>query len=168
MNRFFTLLLAASYLPAVGQSEYCLEGTVWDDDLGGCVSVILNSADINNDGCVQLGDLLDLLTAYGDCGDDVEDCPVVDWSGQTDAWSLYGSDIYDNASAHFNAQIGRRLAVNGNGSIVAVGSGGGGTTAPAEVLVFQRSDFSWVQLGQSLVGEDSGIQAVDLNESGKT
>ena len=70
MNRFFTLLLAASYLPAVGQSEYCLEGTVWDDELGGCVSVILNSADINNDGCVQLGDLLDLLTAYGDCGDE--------------------------------------------------------------------------------------------------
>ena len=168
MNRFFTLLWAASCLNAVGQSEYCLEGTVWDDELGGCVSVILNSADINNDGCVQLGDLLDLLTAYGDCDDDVEDCPVVDWSGQTEAWSLYGYDIYDNASAHFNAKIGRRLAVNGNGSIVAVGSGGGGTTAPAEVLVFQRSDFSWVQLGQSLVGEDSGIQAVDLNESGKT
>ena len=70
MNRFFTLLFAASCLTAVGQSEYCLEGTVWDDELGGCVSVILNSADINNDGCVQLGDLLDLLTAYGDCGDE--------------------------------------------------------------------------------------------------
>jgi len=27
-----------------------------------------NSADINNDGCVQLNDLLDLLSAYGDCG----------------------------------------------------------------------------------------------------
>ena len=70
MSRFFTLLLAASCLTAVGQSEYCLEGTVWDDELGGCVSVILNSVDINNDGCVQLGDLLDLLTAYGDCGDE--------------------------------------------------------------------------------------------------
>ena len=68
MNRLLTLLLAASCLTAVGQSEYCLEGTVWDDELGGCVSVILNSADINNDGCVQLGDLLDLLTAYGNCG----------------------------------------------------------------------------------------------------
>ena len=66
MNRFFTLLLAASCLNAVGQSEYCLDGTVWDDELQGCVSI--NSADINNDGCVQLNDLLDLLTAYGDCG----------------------------------------------------------------------------------------------------
>ena len=26
MNRFFTLLLAASCLTAVGQSEYCLDG----------------------------------------------------------------------------------------------------------------------------------------------
>ena len=66
MNRFFTLLLAASCLTAVGQSEYCLEGTVWDDELQGCV--VANPADINLDGCVQLNDLLDLLSAYGDCG----------------------------------------------------------------------------------------------------
>ena len=68
MNRFFTLLLAASCLTAVGQTGYCLEGTVWDSDLGGCVSQ--NSADINNDGCVQLNDLLDLLGAYNGCADE--------------------------------------------------------------------------------------------------
>ena len=44
----------------------CLPGTVWNEELGGCVST--NTADINNDGCVQLNDLLDLLSAYGDCG----------------------------------------------------------------------------------------------------
>ena len=49
----------------------CLSGTVWDSELGGCVSS--NTADINNDGCVQLNDLLDLLSAYGDCG--VEEAP---------------------------------------------------------------------------------------------
>ena len=67
MKRLITSMLVALCLQAVGQSEFCLEGTVWDDELGGCVGVLLNSADINNDGCVQLGDLLDLLTAYGDC-----------------------------------------------------------------------------------------------------
>ena len=43
----------------------CLNGQHWDWELNGCV--ITNPADINLDGCVQLGDLLDLLVAYGDC-----------------------------------------------------------------------------------------------------
>ena len=44
----------------------CLEGTIWSEELGGCI--VANPADINLDGCVQLNDLLDLLSAYGDCG----------------------------------------------------------------------------------------------------
>ena len=44
----------------------CLDGQHWDWELGGCV--ITNPADINFDGCVQLNDLLDLLSAFGDCG----------------------------------------------------------------------------------------------------
>jgi uncharacterized protein (TIGR02145 family) len=46
--------------------SFCGEGTVWDIATSTCISA--NTADINNDGCVQLNDLLDLLTAYGDCG----------------------------------------------------------------------------------------------------
>ena len=45
--------------------SFCGEGTVWDIATSTCISA--NTADINNDGCVQLNDLLDLLTAYGDC-----------------------------------------------------------------------------------------------------
>ena len=48
MNRFFTLLLAASCLTAVGQIE----------------------GDLTGDGCVQLDDLLELLGAFGTCGGD--------------------------------------------------------------------------------------------------
>ena len=47
----------------------CLDGQHWDWELNGCV--ITNPADINLDGCVQLNDLLDLLSAYGDCGAEV-------------------------------------------------------------------------------------------------
>ena len=47
-------------------SCHCLTGTVWDEGLGGCIGD--GSADINFDGCVQLNDLLDLLSAYGNCG----------------------------------------------------------------------------------------------------
>ncbi|MDA0946410.1 MAG: FISUMP domain-containing protein [Bacteroidetes bacterium] len=46
--------------------EYCIDGTIWNEELQGCVHG--QSADINNDGCVQLNDLLDVLSAYGDCG----------------------------------------------------------------------------------------------------
>ena len=45
--------------------ECCGEGMFWDWDLEECV--ITNPADINFDGCVQLNDLLDLLSAYGNC-----------------------------------------------------------------------------------------------------
>jgi uncharacterized protein (TIGR02145 family) len=46
--------------------QYCKEGTVWDEDIQGCI--VANPSDSNFDGCVQLNDLLDLLSAYGDCG----------------------------------------------------------------------------------------------------
>ena len=44
----------------------CTDGMYWDWDAQGCF--ITNPSDINLDGCVQLDDLLDLLSAYGDCG----------------------------------------------------------------------------------------------------
>ena len=45
---------------------FCGEGTTWDVASQTCI--VANPADINLDGCVQLNDLLDLLSAYGDCG----------------------------------------------------------------------------------------------------
>ena len=45
---------------------YCGPGTLWNNESEQCV--VANPADINLDGCVQLNDLLDLLSAYGDCG----------------------------------------------------------------------------------------------------
>ena len=44
----------------------CDLGLTWNWELSLCQD--LNPADINFDGCVQLNDLLDLLSAYGDCG----------------------------------------------------------------------------------------------------
>ena len=44
----------------------CGEGTVWDADSQTCI--VANPSDSNFDGCVQLNDLLNLLSAYGDCG----------------------------------------------------------------------------------------------------
>ena len=44
----------------------CGEGTVWYSDSQTCI--VANPSDSNFDGCVQLNDLLDLLSAYGNCG----------------------------------------------------------------------------------------------------
>lgn len=46
-------------------TAFCGEGTVWDPETQSCI--VANPADINLDGCVQLNDLLDLLSAYGGC-----------------------------------------------------------------------------------------------------
>ena len=43
----------------------CDQGLTWNWELSLCQN--LNPADINLDGCVQLNDLLDLLSAYGNC-----------------------------------------------------------------------------------------------------
>ena len=42
--------------------QYCKEGTAWDEVVQGCI--VANPSDSNFDGCVQLNDLLDLLSAY--------------------------------------------------------------------------------------------------------
>ena len=53
-----------------GSCEYftckCLNGTVWSDELEGCI--VENPTDSNLDGCTDLNDLMDLLGAYGICG----------------------------------------------------------------------------------------------------
>ena len=45
--------------------ESCGPGTVWDEETQACI--VAYPSDSNFDGCVQLGDLLDLLAAYGLC-----------------------------------------------------------------------------------------------------
>jgi uncharacterized protein (TIGR02145 family) len=45
---------------------FCGSGTQWDAISQTCI--VTNPSDSNFDGCVQLNDLLDLLSAYGDCG----------------------------------------------------------------------------------------------------
>ena len=47
-------------------ASHCGPGTIWDAELQMCIGD--GSGDINLDGCVQLNDLLDLLSAYGNCG----------------------------------------------------------------------------------------------------
>tara|TARA_B110000003_G_scaffold99958_1_gene102150 strand:- start:1505 stop:2404 length:900 start_codon:yes stop_codon:yes gene_type:complete len=70
MKRLFTLFL---FLISIGIHAQCLgpdcchTGTVWDLNLERCV--VANPSDTNGDGCVQLNDLLDILSDYGNCSE---------------------------------------------------------------------------------------------------
>ena len=68
-----TISVACNYDPAAtvndGSCDFltclCLDGTVWSDELNGCV--VENPTDTNLDGCTDLNDLMDILSAYGIC-----------------------------------------------------------------------------------------------------
>ena len=73
MKLLLTILFCASYYAAVGQSEFCLDGTVWNEALQGCVPY--NPSDLDQDGCVGMSDLIGHLSVLGTgCID-----PTVDW-----------------------------------------------------------------------------------------
>ena len=68
MKHLPTLSLLAILQVGWAQSEYCLDGTVWDAALGGCVPEVDQcdlQYDFNGDGSVGAGDLLMFLTAFG-------------------------------------------------------------------------------------------------------
>ena len=56
----------------------CGEGTTWNWEASECH--VSNPSDSNFDGCVQLTDLLDLLSAYDTCGDCGGDCSLANAS----------------------------------------------------------------------------------------
>ena len=89
----------------------CGEGMFWDWNLGECA--ITNPSDSNFDGCVQLNDLLDLLSAYGNCG-----------AGES-AWQCgedfeYGGDNYGTIQIGEQCWFSENLRSNyySNGSLV--------------------------------------------------
>ena len=54
-------------IPLVSAETACGEGTVWDTEAQHCV--IVNPSDTDFDGCVSMTDLLDLLSVFGTCNE---------------------------------------------------------------------------------------------------
>ena len=73
MKQFIAILLLCAGVTAYGQGQpcvadsCCLEGTIWDEVLGGCV--VANVSDTDFDGCVGINDFLVHLSNFGiGCG----------------------------------------------------------------------------------------------------
>lgn len=62
-----TSTFVVAQVPCPPPSDFCGEGTTWDDATQTCI--VAFPSDSNFDGCVQLNDLLDLLSTFGaQCG----------------------------------------------------------------------------------------------------
>lgn len=100
MNRLLALLLISSPFIALGQSEYCLDGTVWDANAMGCVPApapCTLDGDLTGDGVIGVLDVLELLTLFeqelpdldqdGICDEDddcfgvIDDCGICNGPG---------------------------------------------------------------------------------------
>ena len=85
----------------------CGEGMHWDWELEQCQNTL--PGDTNGDGCVQLNDLLDVLSAYGNCGQALSCGDPVSYQGYDYATVLIGeqcwfaenlrNENYDNGDA---------------------------------------------------------------------
>ena len=129
MKHLLTLSLLAILQMGWAQSEYCLDGTVWDDALGGCVpeSDCLLASDLDGDGSVGSSDLLSFLSEFGagfpdadsdgicdnndDCVGTYDECGVCNGPGpQTliieNITVLYDSIYADQIDAWFVFEVG--------------------------------------------------------------
>lgn len=87
---------------------------------------------------------------------------VFDWNGSS--WSQVGSDLLGAAA---NDTFGEGVAISADGAYIAIGAKA--TSGNGYTKVFHWDGSSWVQLGETLYGENSGDYsgfAVDLSASG--
>ena len=83
-------------------SEYCGPGTLWSDSLQQCLPNPFVSAnyDVNSDGCVNVTDLLGLLSAFGECSADGK---TIYWFQNTGGWP-YGTGSWLDETTEFYIQ----------------------------------------------------------------
>ena len=114
----------------------CTEGMYWDWELSGCYNI--NPADINLDGCVQLNDLLDLLSAYGNCAleESAWQCgDLLEYQGYDYATVLIGeqcwfaenlrNENYENGDAIPSGLSGSEWASTSSGAVAVYGESEG-------------------------------------------
>ena len=123
--------------------QFCLEGTVWSEVLGGCV--VANVSDTDFDGCVGINDFLVHLSNFGSgcgpepawaCGDPLEyqgyDYETVQIGDQCWFAENLRSENYENgdviptnlSNAEWQSSISGAMAVYGDGSLLFSEHGG--------------------------------------------
>ncbi|MGB2435546.1 MAG: hypothetical protein ACPIB5_05470, partial [Flavobacteriaceae bacterium] len=96
---------------------------------------------------------------------------IFDYNAGTSSWTLIGT--IDGLAA--GDGFGSSVAINYSGDTVVIGAyqndGDGSQNDIGQVRVFRKQAQNWVQLGQSIQGENSGDlfgRSVDINDAGDT
>ncbi len=132
-----------------------IEGTSVFDELGYSVS-------INNEGSVIAvgAPQIDPVTFF----DSPREGYVRLFEYLSGNWVQKGSDIIGPESGN---KLGISVSLNGDGTIVAIGTVAGGTAG--SVLIYEYTGGSWVQKGGNIVGEaagDSSGKSISINDDG--
>jgi hypothetical protein len=152
--------------------EYNSGTSTWDQ-LGDAIQAftdIYSTASLIELKLNTVGSILALGYSYtGGSSTDTGHVRVYEYS--SGSWSQLGSDIVGEADGDHAGRNGR-LDINGDGSIVAIGSDtndGSTGTYSGHIRVYQYSSGSWSQLGSDIDGEAAYDQSgfgVSLNKSG--
>ena len=96
---------------------------------------------------------------------------IFDYNSSASSWTLIGTINGLAAGDGFGSSV----AINNSGNTVVIGAyqndGDGSQSDIGQVRVFRKQAQNWVQLGQSIQGENSGDlfgRSVDINDSGDT
>ena len=96
---------------------------------------------------------------------------IFDYNSSSSTWTLIGSINGLAAGDGFGSSV----AINKSGNTIVVGAyqndGNGSQSDIGQVRVFRKQAQNWVQLGQSIQGENSGDlfgRSVDINDAGDT
>ena len=79
--------------------DLCLDGTVWDENLGGCI--IENPTDTDLDGCTGVDDVLNVLATFGMCYEDNSSSIPEEYYSDSDVLLLldFNGETIDKSSA---------------------------------------------------------------------
>lgn len=79
----------------------CLEGTVWDAELGGCIQMGISChGDLDFDGIIGVNDLMALLSTFGTDCPDVEEPEIAEW--------ICGDPVNYHGYDYLTVQIGEQ------------------------------------------------------------
>ena len=139
----------------------CDEGTYWNEDTQTCI--ITNLTDTNLDGCTDLNDLMDILSAYGDCA-----VPEIILGCMDDTALNFNPDATEDDETCEYAPILTNYSMHFSGN-TAQHSGTDYITMPNAIQYDLTGDFTiefWIKFTSLAYSHIMGVNAFGSNSNG--
>jgi len=139
----------------------CDEGTVWNEATQTCI--VTNPTDTNFDGCTDLNDLMDLLSAYGDCA-----VPEIILGCMDDTALNFNPEATEDDGSCEYAPILTNYSMHFSGN-TAQHSGTDYITMPNAIQYDLTGDFTiefWIKFTSLAYSHIMGVNAFGSNSNG--